>query len=480
MDYKERMDISSTYDKVELAKDVGAFRALGGHIVIGAEDDGKPSTLFTKVLWDAFDESKVVSMLGSYLPKPVGVTLGKQSIDGHHYVIIHVEPSPMGVAIFTKQGGRPKKKATKGDRNRDEVVFNRGDVFVREGTSSERWHPHNLEDALERVMRERKDAWRRESVDDFADLLKRNSMALNIANGPARLLDASLDEETFENIVVEQVRGGDLVPLELFLERTGPLLERAQADGNEDELELHVDRLTLLGSVAVRLRALPVLASVVDVMQRGYNRLPEPNSTLHDAAAAETRIRYMSRLYGLGALAIRKGVWGALSVIAVRKTSDGRMWLRDAQIWDARSDPHKGTRSTKNSVQDAWYWVREQAWLRRDEPDNDEAVLDSLLRFDLLAAVAVMWASKDGSFAHWYPNFVHFYAWRVEPALEWLIDDKVLRSALEVTEEAEVAEVIRVLKKNAMEVKPMLSSFAGFQSQKVNDFLAANPKPAED
>jgi riboflavin synthase alpha subunit len=40
VDYKSTLDLSRTHDKVELAKDVAAFQAVGGHIVIGVDGQG--------------------------------------------------------------------------------------------------------------------------------------------------------------------------------------------------------------------------------------------------------------------------------------------------------------------------------------------------------------------------------------------------------------------------------------------------------
>jgi hypothetical protein len=47
LDYKAACDLSQVRDKVELAKDLGAMQALGGYMVIGADDHGKTTNRLT-------------------------------------------------------------------------------------------------------------------------------------------------------------------------------------------------------------------------------------------------------------------------------------------------------------------------------------------------------------------------------------------------------------------------------------------------
>jgi hypothetical protein len=43
LDYKRQCDLSSTRGLAEFAKDVGAMMITGGHILVGAGDNGQPA-----------------------------------------------------------------------------------------------------------------------------------------------------------------------------------------------------------------------------------------------------------------------------------------------------------------------------------------------------------------------------------------------------------------------------------------------------
>jgi len=66
LDYKVSFDMSSTQDKVELAKDVIAMNNTGsGYILLGVADDGTPNGL-SKEQYEALDPTPLYNKVNEY------------------------------------------------------------------------------------------------------------------------------------------------------------------------------------------------------------------------------------------------------------------------------------------------------------------------------------------------------------------------------------------------------------------------------
>jgi len=70
LDFKDTCNLGETRDRVELAKDVGAMQVDGGYIVIGADEQGRPTGQLTPKLAALLDESIIRKKLIKYLPEP--------------------------------------------------------------------------------------------------------------------------------------------------------------------------------------------------------------------------------------------------------------------------------------------------------------------------------------------------------------------------------------------------------------------------
>jgi len=122
-----------TRDRVELAKDVGAMQVDGGYIVIGADEHGKPTGHLNPKLAALLDESVIRKKLIKYLPEPLEIRAATHRIGDHLVAVIFVGPNPAGMVVFRADGNYTGGQA-----------FREGDVFVRHGTSSERWQQHDI------------------------------------------------------------------------------------------------------------------------------------------------------------------------------------------------------------------------------------------------------------------------------------------------------------------------------------------------
>jgi hypothetical protein len=145
LDYKEVYDVNNRRDLVKLAKTVGAMQALGGHIVIGADSNGRPSGRFTREIAEDFDEADLRQKLSKWIPKPVGIRLARHEHDGNLYVLIRVARRPP-FCIFQANG-----QYTEPD-GRQRTVFHAGDIYVRHGSSSEKAEQHDLTDLWEKYQ----------------------------------------------------------------------------------------------------------------------------------------------------------------------------------------------------------------------------------------------------------------------------------------------------------------------------------------
>jgi hypothetical protein len=133
LDYKRQLDLSENSALLELVKDIAAFSAAGGYLVVGCDDSAQPSGLVTQAHTLLFDESRLRAKVRRYLPEPLTLRAACHEHDGARFVLVYVGPHPDGFVIVKADG-----QSVNGH------VFRRGDVFVRHGTASERWDPHDF------------------------------------------------------------------------------------------------------------------------------------------------------------------------------------------------------------------------------------------------------------------------------------------------------------------------------------------------
>jgi hypothetical protein len=142
LDYKRELDLNDRDALLELVKDVAAFSAAGGYLVVGCDGGGQPSGLVTAEHADPLDESRLRAKVKRYLPEPLALRTATHELDGARLVLIHVGVHPDGFVIVKADGA-----SSTGSQ-----VFRRGDVFVRHGTASERWEPHDFAQIKEAMI----------------------------------------------------------------------------------------------------------------------------------------------------------------------------------------------------------------------------------------------------------------------------------------------------------------------------------------
>ena len=134
LDFKEMFTAEDKDAWAEIAKDVGAMQVDGGHIVLGAHDDGTPSGKLTEAQARLLDESVVRSKLRRWVSEPFKVRAAAYDVAGSWVGIIYVAPNPDGFGVFQHDASSGPKPPS----------FRSGDVFARHGTASERWRQSDI------------------------------------------------------------------------------------------------------------------------------------------------------------------------------------------------------------------------------------------------------------------------------------------------------------------------------------------------
>jgi hypothetical protein len=228
LDYKRSLDLSIRRDVVEFAKDVAAMQSepTGGYLVVGADDHGLLVPDLTPQLAKHFDESTLRPKLARYLAEPFAVRCAVHHIDGNTLALIYVGPSEHGWCIFKADG----------DYEGPRTVFRVGDVFVRHGTSSERWNDSDRQRLIQQVIAHHKEAWRAELRNEQDAVAQRDLSARRLGELPSSSVTWKLDAVGFDQLVTELIRRNDDIPLRVLLLRLPTETAQLRHESKADEL----------------------------------------------------------------------------------------------------------------------------------------------------------------------------------------------------------------------------------------------------
>jgi len=421
LDFKVDVNAAEKADEIELVKDVAAMMAAGGFIVVGAYDDGTPSGKLTDTHSDLLDEARLRPKLAKYLPDPIHIRVGRHTLPtGDRLAIIYVGPHPDGFVIFRADG---QYQPSGGQKTK--TVFRAGDVFVRHGTSSEKWNQDDIARALARQIAAAKESWRGE----LAALIQSSQSA---ALQPE--ITRQLDAETFRSAVIKSLRANDDVALGDVTDRMTKAFYEAVSGNHLDEVELIFDRLTCLAATETALgQSRPDGRSALEPA-RLYFRSRQPGKK---ALEPKWRLGLMAgvRAVALGGLAVRRRDWATVRMLASLRVPDqyaqSPYFLRDVQVEGAQADV-LGLKAGRgvSLISLAVEYSNSNDWMRPDLPTEDEELLDSVCQFDALAAIVAMAESGDFSPNVYWPDFAAYYTSRIEPIVLSLITDRDLRKAV--------------------------------------------------
>lgn len=442
LDYKEAVNLKDHRARIELAKDVAAMRAHGGYIVIGVDDGGEPSDLFTAELAAMFDEANLRPQLEKYLP-PTGVHCARHEIEGNHYVLIYIPQHEDGFTVVHRLGEYDKPGGQK-----SQVVLRPGDVFVRHGTSSERWKPEDVP-----IVTAARDVRLREAHRaDFAATVaavQTGVQGQEIASGPVQGLSWQLDQATFDSTTIELLRREDLVPIRLFLIRTPGEARQAATMGDNDSFGVLLDRLITLAATALTVGQRDIANQVIEQLHVLYNNPPASGDATAMIRSSRYWLEIASRVEALGGLATALNEWAVVRQLVLRSPSGNgdyySSWLRHGLTEAARGNAYPTTDGTSPRgamIPMAREHTHRVAALRpyavddsrhdpQGNPDPDDTILDAICQFDALAALIVSTLpGKKPRGSQFYPGFANYYSQRSEPAWLRTLMNSEMRSEL--------------------------------------------------
>jgi hypothetical protein len=474
LDYKHSVDLDDQRACVELAKDVAAFSAQGGYLLIGADDHGQPTGAVTERHFQLFDDATVRGKLGRYLPSSVDFEVGRHQLDGVRIVLIRVNPHSDGFVAMENDGvhGSPPK-----------TVFLAGDVFVRHGTRSERWNQHDIGAIIRAIVRREHSRW---ITEELPGIVASHAVAANaetLAKGPATSLRWDLDEDVLHQAVLEQLRAGDRLGSRLLLLRFKSEAHEALQTGDRPRFNGLLDNLASVGASALLAddeeTAQRVVGALKDAYELPTNQFGHPQA-IEGIDPVHIWIDVIRRVYALGALAVRLENWTYVRVLAtVEPVVDGLAfyhgWLRHALTMAARGgqlDERDGdvVRSLSLLVF-ARDDIMRVASLRPDQASEHD-VLESLCQFDALAGLVLISGHptvRDGRV--FYPNFARFDGTYVRPALDRGVFDPGVRGVIAPVSDPELASALDNLNTSAHQESMRFAFGQDFLSERVHEFI---------
>jgi hypothetical protein len=472
LDYKATLDLRETRDLVELAKDVGAMQVDGGYIVVGADDQGRPVPpgVATADL-PRFDEANLRPKLARWLPDGFEIRTASHTLADCTLVVIYVVPNPAGFSIFKADGQYANGKNTKN-------AFRKGDVFVRHGTSSERWVQADIDRIFDRRVAGMKDAWRAERQADL-EALVRAQQAQSLVQGPAANFNWRLDVETFDLATTELLRADDDIPLRRMLNSAIADARQVIEKGDPEELETLIGRITTViaqGITYQRRRWVDAgLDALGEIYRYGFNQQLLSESTMSKQTLWLVTLEH---LLALGALATRQADWITVRTIVVRPPGEPddyyATWLRHALTEAARAN----ILEEKSLITLAAERAAQVPALRTDLGAEDDRLVTSLCQFDFLAAVTIIGATGKLSSSNWYTNFARFYTGRVTPVAERLLSDEVMRATLFPESDDDLAAALREIDRMASNEGWKYNGWHGWgHDSTIGSFLAEHPVP---
>jgi hypothetical protein len=474
LDYKSTLSLDpkgnlGTPSLVELAKDVSAMQVDGGFIVIGADNQGKPTGQIPIAFDDAqkcFDEAQLHARLKKWIPEPFELHACVHQVNSNVLALIFVAPRIEGFCIFCATG----------DPGSGIPVFRKGDVYVRHGTASEAWQEHDIKRIFDRIIQQRKEEWRRE-WSDTVKAITVASQAQTLARGPANSLTWQLDEATFGNVVLEMLRANDDIALHLFVYNA--LLDAGQfvaEEGKSNDLLTVLDRLTCLIAVGIRFDRPQWrdegIQAVARIYNSGFNK-HAPTKQLKNMDEPELWLEVIERVTALGALCVRLGRWdGVRALVLQPRQNDGPVqyvsWLRHGFTMAAIAGTTKGNHSL---VELGRVQTASHSYLRPDVGLHDESVLNSLCQFDFLSGITAIGDTQHENGTPFYPSFAFYHARRTEPMVLRLITDSTMRKLLFPYDDSRLASALRAMIQEAGGPPFVFGVWEGFRDKRITEFI---------
>lgn len=484
LDYKQNIDLQDRGSTVELAKDVGAMQVRGGYVIVGVNDTGVPTGDLDGADMRPFDEASLTQKMLRYLPEPLVIRSRVADYDGHKVVVVFIGPHTDGCAFFRANG-------TYQQGGREQMAFREGDVYWRNGTRSTRMTQSGHREVIARQVAAAKQEWMAEQR-DLRQQERQDHEAAAAAGRPLGAVNLDMRPRELSVAALELVRAGDDIALQYLLnEATSRAHQYIEAGEIEDELGSLLNQLVCMAATFLDYgqdewfeRVIELLRQIYsmplgdrDAERFGYNVRISP-----EEPAPRVFLQLMTRLYALGALAVRRRKWRAVRTLTlqlpdrVREFDYENNWLRNAMTTMSRAQHLVGEEEGRTVELNLLSLAQEQAArLECLRPDGigDDQLLTSLAQFDILSNLVAAADRPDYDFGRtFYPNFARWQQDRVQPLVQSLLTDATMREELGLQNEGPLASALRGVGHVAGREGMRYFGFRGWDHTPVASFIA--------
>ncbi|GHF04184.1 hypothetical protein GCM10017786_42480 [Amycolatopsis deserti] len=417
------------------------------------------------------DEAVLRPKLAKYIDAS-GLRSARHEVDGTQLVLIYVPPAEQGWCTFRAPGEYEDSNGKK------QYVFRVGDVFVRHGTSSERWTDDDVTRLFDQVVDRRKEAWRREIAHELAEQTRLTATVQGLQELPAAAMTWRIDGDSFEQLVTELLRSNDDISLRTLLTQTTRDAATLISNGSRGELGQLLDRVAALAALSIHHQRHAWWQLAVDALQRIYELGVDEHGNARGAESARLWLDVITRVYALGALAVRLKDWAVVRSLAERRPQGAPFdyfgsWLRHALTMASRAYLFE-TEDRAGLLARAHNVVRGVAALRPDRAADDPAILTSLAQFDVYGAFVVIGTRGGADSQNFYTNFARYYTQRSAPAFVTMVDDPEVRRVLFDGDDRLLAHAIAELDRMAQKEGFEYDGWSGIREPSVAGFVQRN------
>ncbi len=431
LEFKSTLDLKDRQkpDRLNFVKDVVALSNLprGGYMLIGVKDDGTPVGM-GDVNRDDWDGACLQDIVRPYVEGQIRIMSQIHVLDQGAVVLLYIAAHGDGFPVpFSKQGEYTPKG---GERQRR--VFDVGELLVREGAQNV-----HLRHAHWPTLLEQHDKMiRRQATEHLDSFLFELTAVLRSSreNKEEALVPLSigLSDSAFEDAVnscLERGRDQDV-----------PRFVTTVSNGAEKDADAILDKLTMAAVLALCREKREVACRAIDALFDVYEQAGECAGECN----AKILLEIVNRLYVIGSAAVRLKAWGILPCLVIKfprnnlRPAKPLAWIRDGQMRAIRA----GLLSSEKKglmLPAARRLMVEHAPMRPDVPESrlpdnladlkdDDVLLNSLAQFDILHCLVV--AAKTGDPEAAYPASSALKGCRAAPALQRIAVDGGVRQEL--------------------------------------------------
>ena len=428
LEFKESVDLSKNEGKVKFVKDVVSMsnRPLGGYILVGVDDSGKPVVpqgTFDQNTRKSFDGARLNDLIRKYTEGPVHVTSQFHTVGEREVVLIYAPHNESGLPVPMSALGQYEKNG------KTVQVFREGDVCIRDGAQNVplRWSHWN------ELLREHDQHIREDARRDIESLVAEVAKSLRHPEGQSAVpLSIEMSDNTFVEALLTNIELSGDTRIRNFL---------SQLSGFAADEERYIEALNKATIIAVQ----ALFLGKTEIIDLTIKRLFDTYKLLNPRNPSK-QLEIIIRCYIIGAAAVRCEAWSTISNLVLRpyppKIDDSTYvcasWIRHGQVDASRAELFPADDRGGLMIPPARLLMVKHPAMRPDVPDialnTDEVIpvgdplLNSLCQFDILYCAIVATDKTHSGSA--YPASSAFKQNHTYPILVRLIDDDNVRHQL--------------------------------------------------